>query len=151
MKRRQFKTTSIAKSASGARRIAAKRATETRRLYRFEDVDAHYSAYAVRARSLHFLRRLGRRIWARAVVDFGPGTLHAGQRVSFCDWARGRRIELAPGQRTLVVFLHEMTHALGRGTHGKRFVKKYFRLLADYGKCNEEKLVINAALFGIKA
>ena len=132
------------------KRVAAKRAVETRRLYRFENVERHYSAYSLRRYSLRFFRRLADRLCPGVRVDFGPGTPHAGARVSFCDWDDDRRVELAPGQRTLVVFLHEITHALGFGTHGRRFVRKYFELLVQYGKCKEGELKLAAGLFGIK-
>lgn len=134
---------------------AHRRAVETRRLYRFEDLAQTFPRYALREYSLAFFRRLARKIWdahgpwnkSLPQIDFGAGTPFGKQRVSYCDYDDGRRIELAPGQRNLVVFIHEITHALGFGTHGKGFVRRYFKLLAKYAKCDEDALLFEAAQF----
>ena len=134
-----------------------RRAVETRRLYRFESLSIAYSPYANKPRTLSFLRRLARVVWARhgrrglpcPVVEFGNGTPFGGGRAAYCEGYS--YINLCEGQRSVTVLLHELTHARGHGTHGAGFVGKYFDLLADYGKCDQALLAIDAARFGIKA
>ena len=102
------------------------------------------------------LRRTLRRVWndygnVRPVprLDFGPGTPAGNTVASFCDWGDNRRIELVEGERTLAVLIHEVVHALGYGTHGKRFVNKYIEILSRYAKCDEGALRLGAKLFKV--
>lgn len=133
------------------------RGVETRRLYAFESSSKNYSSFANRQRSLPFLRTLAGAVWrkhgrtrqATPSIAFGEGTPHGNQKVSFCE---GRNyIELAETQRDVKVLLHELTHALGYGNpHGKGFVRKYFDLLEEYGRCDRGALLLDAALFKLK-
>lgn len=84
------------------------------------------------------LRALGQRIWRETTrrrdrcpsIKAGRGTLHCGKLVSYCE---GRSsIVLARHERTRSVLIHEMTHALGPETHGRRFQELYARLLGRY-------------------
>lgn len=133
------------------------RGVETRRLYRFENLSRAYSAYATKPRSLSFLRRLAAAVWLKhgrrglpvPVIEFGDGTPHGGERVSYC--AGYSYINLAQGQRDASVLLHELTHARGHGTHGLGFARKYFDLLVEFGRCDRDALLLDAAMFKVKA
>lgn len=127
-----------------------KHMVETRRLYKFESL-FEVSAFANRPRSIQYLRALCERVWAKhgrrrvraPIIDLAPDAQY-----SFC---RGyREIKLAPHHRTVDVLLHEITHALGYCTHGRAFVRRYVKLLVEYGKCDEGKLVLGLGMFGIK-
>lgn len=133
------------------------RGVETRRLYAFESSSKNYSSFANKQRPLSFLCALAADVWQKhgrsrqrvPDVAFGEGTPHGSQKVSFCE---GRNyIELAETQRDVKVLLHELTHALGYGNpHGKGFVRKYFDLLEEYGRCDRGALLLDAALFKLK-
>lgn len=134
---------------------SARRAVETRRLYRFEEIFAESSLGKVcRERSLPFLRRLLREVWAKhgrarlspPDLSFGPGTPHGK---GFASFAEGYSyIELKEGHRNVLVLLHELTHTLGYGApHGAGFVRKYIELLVEYGGCSEGELILGAGLF----
>ena len=58
-------------------------------------------------------------------------------------------IVLARGQRTVLVLLHELTHALGPGVHGPKFVRLYFYLLRKYARFSPDFLQGVAAGRGI--
>ena len=132
------------------------KSVETRRLYRFENMSKAISPYSNRKRSIKFLRSLAAEIWAEhgrsncrvPSVQIGEGLVDKHTHISFCDGYS--RIELTEAQATACVLIHEITHALGYGNpHGKGFVKKYFQLLVQYGKCDEGELMLDAKLYGI--
>ncbi len=130
---------------------------ETRRLYRFESLTIAYSKYANKPRSLPFLRHLAQLVWIThgrhgnrcPVIEFGEGTPFGADRASYCEGYR--YINLCEGQRDVAVLLHELTHARGHGTHGPGFVRRYFILLSEYGRCDYTLLMLDAARFGIRA
>ncbi len=120
-------------------------AVHTRRLYAFEFV--HFDG-AFKSESHADLRRLLDRVWlteaprrlrnSQVALVFGKGTAMGGRQVSY---AMGRGyIELAPGQRTRDVLLHEVTHCLGFSSHGEGFVGRYFGLLERYAGVPPEVL-----------
>lgn len=116
----------------------AKRARETRWLYRTESTAFLGNSYANRERSIHFLRRLAARVWRAEApegrrlptITAGRGTPHGDGLASYCIGFT--EIVLARSHRNVLVLLHELTHALGPCQHGKAFVLLYFRLLNKY-------------------
>ena len=129
---------------------------DTRRLYRFEDLTKSISPFANRHRSESFLRKMAEIVWQEhgrrnqqcPDVRIGSGIKHDRYFVSFCEGRK--KIELTEAQATVCVLLHGMTHAIGFGNpHGKGFVRKYFELLVQYGKCEQGPLIMDAKLFGI--
>lgn len=137
----------------------AQRGVETRRLYCFESIFAkELPFYVRRARSKWFLEELLRQVWIKhgrkgvktPRLTFGEGTPHAGHRSSFAD--RYSHIELVPGDRNVMILLHEITHTLGFGApHGRGFARKYVDLLVEYGRCDEGELNLAFALFKVKS
>lgn len=134
-----------------------KRGIETRRLYSFEANSKAISKYAQRNRSLRFLLSVADEVWAKhgrkgrgvPAVAFGEGTPHGASVASYCEGFR--YIELVEGQRNVVVLVHELTHAMGYGNpHGNGFVRKYFDLLVEFGRCERGALVLEASTFGIR-
>lgn len=115
-------------------RVRAKRGWHTRRVYMFEDV-IDFGSPVVR---IGTLRRLGQRIWRENTgrrdrcpsIVAGKGIWDGQRFVSYCY---GRAdIIMARQQRTKLILIHEMTHALGPETHGKRFQNRYADLIARY-------------------
>ena len=108
------------------------RASDTRKVYAWED------QFPAAPCGIRGLRRLVARVWrdlgpagirCPAVVA-GRGVRYLGVRCSYCE---GRsRIVLARQHRTRLVALHEVTHALGPVTHGRRFQNLYAELLMRY-------------------
>lgn len=130
------------------------KATDTRRLYAFEEAFKHALPYAARReRTLASLTALLHTVWAKygrkrlppPRLTFGDGMPYAGGRASFADGFG--HIELVAGHRVVAILLHETTHTLGYTTHGPGFVTKYFELLVEYGGCSEGELALAAALF----
>ena len=133
-----------------------RRAAETRWLYRIEREFLHTTNdYANRTMSMRRLNRLAKRVWdAEAplgrrfpTIEAGKGVLYNGDWLSYCMGYT--EIVLSRGQRTVLVLLHELTHALGPGVHGPRFVKLYFYLLRKYARFNQDFLQGVAAGRGI--
>ena len=109
-----------------------RRMIDTRKVYAFE------GELPARDTPIRRLRALIRRIWREntgrrdtcPVVLAGRGTPFGGQLASYCH---GRaRIVLARHHRSRVVAIHEVVHALGPVTHGRRFQNRYADLLARY-------------------
>lgn len=110
----------------------------TRRLYKLEEqlyYDDKFKGITKQS-SLLSLKRLAKKIWnqekCKSVIpniQFGKGTLHVGQRYSWCD---GTTIELAPKQRDKLTLIHELVHAMGYPYHDKNFVKVQKKLLRKY-------------------
>ncbi len=141
--------------------IRARRAVETRRLYRFEAVFLHpqFKPHINRPRSLQYLRRLARRVWdkhGRKGIGVPRIRVMDGLEWSYCVGYSDIVLATATRTRhhhphdTIEVLLHELTHAMGYGTHGKGFVRKYVALLVEYGGCDEGELQLALASFGIK-
>jgi hypothetical protein len=113
-------------------------ASDTRWLYRLEDKTFRFNRRAVERRSIRTLRSLALRVWKREApnrslprIVAGRGTRTKGYTFqSFCEGFS--YIELARHQRTILVLLHELTHALGPCVHGPKFVRLYFRLLREW-------------------
>ena len=133
-----------------------RRAAETRWLYRIEREFLHTTnEFANRKRRMDYLNRLAKRIWnAEAppgrrfpTIEAGKGVLYNGDWLSYCMGYT--EIVLARGQRTVLVLLHELTHALGPGVHGPKFVKLYFYLLRRYARFDSSFLQGVAAGRGI--
>lgn len=81
------------------------------------------------------LRRLARRVWKE--MGLGPmPIIVAGEgfrRPRLSYYQEGGRIVMARNQRTRVVLLHELAHALGDDvTHGRAFQNRYADLLGRY-------------------
>jgi hypothetical protein len=58
-------------------------------------------------------------------VEFNGGWYHS--------WCEGRKlISLSRGHRKEQVLLHELTHALGPETHGRRFQELYLELMFKF-------------------
>lgn len=110
------------------------RGRDTRQVYAFEwELETGTPEAGIAS-----LRRLARRIWRDNTlrrdrcpdVIAGRGMPFHGRLVSYC---LGRsRIVLARNQRKRVTLVHEMVHALGAETHGKRFQNRYADLIARY-------------------
>ena len=143
-----------------ARSKAARRAVETRRVYKFEDVffapEMPLFKFASRPRSLAYLRRLAAVVWAKHGKGRPmPAIAATDLPYSFCD---GASIGLAKAENTrtniphntIDVLLHELTHAVGFGTHGKGFTRKYAQFLVQYGGCARSELHRAMAAFKLK-
>lgn len=119
-----------------------RRAKETRWLYRLEARTLSFDSYANQERSMLFLQTLTKRLWKREApqgrrlpsVRAGRGILHGKTLLSFC--LGYTEIVLARNQRTILVLLHELTHALGPCVHGEKFIRIYFKLLHRYAGYN---------------
>lgn len=110
---------------------SARRARDTRWLYRLEDKTFKFNKYANGLRSMKFLREFADKVWKRE----GKGRrMPAISSVSGgVSWCRGfTEIALCKGHQNILVLLHELTHALGPCVHGPKFVRLYFRLLREY-------------------
>ena len=132
-------------------------AIETHRLYKFEELTQAISPYANRRRTLPFLKSIAQDVWAKhgrarldvPIIRIGKGTPCGGSTASYADGYG--LIELTRPQATVGVLLHELTHSMGFGRpHGKGFVRKYFDLLVEYGRCEKGKLILDASLFKLK-
>jgi hypothetical protein len=145
-----------------AKRLAYRRMVETRRLYRFENHAARYlPSECVRLRAIGELRLLAQIAWRKhgrkglpcPEVIAGKGTPMSGHWYSYT--LGYSRIVLSRAQRSILVLLHELTHATGHGGHdgghGRGFLRKYIELLCDYGMCNRDELRLGLSLFGIRA
>jgi len=132
-------------------------AVETRRLYHFEDIALPVLSPHTTARApMKQLRRLAFLVWQEhgrkgercPEVMAGEGLRYGGRALSYC--AGRTLIVLAPGQRTVSVLLHELTHALGHGTHGKGFTRRFLELMEQYGRADIGLLELGAGLYGVK-
>jgi hypothetical protein len=98
------------------------------------------NAWATQRRTIHFLRRRLIEIWAHESpagksmpeLVFGKGMWYRDGFVSYCQGHS--KIELAPGQRNVLILIHEITHALGHQWHNDGFIRRYLGLLREYGK-----------------
>ena len=132
-----------------------RRAAETRWLYRAESAMLKSNAYANCDMPMEYLRRLARRVWDSEAppgrkfptIRAGTGTPHCGTFASYC--VGFTYVELARHHRTVLVLLHELTHALGPCVHGPKFVRLYFYLLKKYARFSEDLLQVVAAGRGI--
>ena len=106
-------------------------ASDTRWLYRLEDVTFRFNRFANCKRSMKFLRRFALKVWKREGKN---RRLPEISRVSGgVSWCRGfTEIAICRGHQNILVLLHELTHALGPCVHGPKFVRLYFRLLQEY-------------------
>jgi len=132
--------------------------TDTRRLYRFEEM------FLLKRRDkgnkdtpVTKLRRLAERVWRDYSKCKLPcpevisgGQLYDGVCYSFYELPPVRRIELARSQQRPLVLLHEMVHALGHGPHNETFVALYFELLHRYLGYDPHELELQASWFKIK-
>jgi len=138
-----------------AKRVRARRASDTRWLYRVEDEMFRYNGPANAERSMAFLRALARRVWracgnGRALpsINAGAGLRWQGRLTSYC--AGFTEIVLARHHRNIVVLLHELTHALGPCLHGPKFIRVYFPLLQRFAGYNRWFLEGVAATRGVR-
>ena len=134
----------------------SRRAAETRWLYRIEREFLHTTNdYANRTVSMKRLNRLAKRVWENEApkgrrfptIEAGKGVYYGDAWLSYCMGYT--EIVLARGQRTILVLLHELTHALGPCVHGPKFVRLYFYLLRKYARFNQDFLQGVAAGRGI--
>ena len=121
--------------------LQARRAGQTRWLYRQEAQTFAFNRWANAERSMGFLRKIAIRVWRThgngkrmPAITAGRGTPHGHSLASYCIGFTV--IVLARHHRTILVLLHELTHALGPCQHGPRFVKTYFPLLQKYAGYN---------------
>ena len=132
-----------------------RRAVQTRWLYNAESTVLKGNVYANCDMPMAYLRRLAKRVWDSEApkgrrfpsIVAGAGLLWQKRFTSYC--AGFTEIVLARHHRTVLVLLHEITHALGPCQHGKAFVKLYFRLLERYGRYDPMLLQGVAAQRGI--
>lgn len=132
-----------------------RRAAETRWLYRMESTMLKSNTYANCDMPIEYLRRLAKRVWdAEAppgrklpTITAGAGVSWGGQATSYCEGFT--EIVIARHHRTVLVLLHELTHALGPCVHGPKFVRLYFYLLRKYARFHEDLLQGVAAGRGI--
>ena len=84
------------------------------------------------------LRELGERVWREntgrrdrcPTIIAGKGIKQSGRYLSYCE---GRsKIVFARHERRIPVLIHEMVHALGPETHGRRFRRLFFDLMKRY-------------------
>lgn len=143
------------------KRISHKRKVETRRLYKFEAIFLRpdLAGFVNRPHSIKFLRELAEKVWAKHGPKHRKIPSIVINETADWSWCIGfSEIELAIAKNTrnhfphntIEVLLHELVHALGYGTHGKNFVKKYIQLLVEYGKLNEGELLMGLNMFNIK-
>ena len=133
------------------RKTVARRAAETRWLYRQESSALKFNKFAFAERSMGYLRRLAQRIWKKEApkgrrfpeIRAGRGCPSSTTLTSYC--LGFTEIELARHHRNVLVLIHELTHALGPCVHGPRFVSLYFRLLHRYAGYNRWFLQFVAA------
>mgnify|MGYP001563594160 CR=1 FL=1 len=132
-----------------------RRAVQTRWMYRMESTMLKANVYANCDMPMAYLRRLAGRVWnseapqGRKVpnIKAGRGEFYYDRLASSC--AGYTEIVLARDHRTVLVLLHELTHALGPCVHGAKFVKLYFYLLGKYGRFHRDLLQGVAAGRGI--
>lgn len=127
------------KRRTAAVKVRNRRAAETRRLYSFE-VERLKDPSLNRIRRIEPLRVFAERVWLSEKprncsripqIVAGDGYYQSGRYLSYCE---GRwRIVLARHERNRLVLLHELIHALGYGTHGVRFRRRYLSVLKRYG------------------
>lgn len=126
----------------------AKRARDTRWLYRLEDTALSFNELANEDRPIGYLRELARRVWNVEAPNRTIPHIVAGSRMRY-SYCCGNNIVLARHHRTILVLLHELTHALGPCVHGPRFIRLYFRLLHKWAGYNRWFLQQIAAERGI--
>lgn len=128
-----------------------KRAIETAKLYRFErQFLSGPKKPGCADTPIKKLRRFAKKVWQGNRIHCpkiiaGKGTLHCGRRVSYCQGQS--YIELCRSQRNQLVLLHELTHAMGYSTHGKRFCERYFDLLVRHLGYDMHELLLAAEEF----
>jgi len=110
----------------------------TRKLYALEEWMYHNRTFKplTRQRPIGTLIELAELIWREEKIEkplpcisFGPGISHGNELYSWCD---GTEIELAKGQRDVLVMIHELVHAMGYPYHDKKFLAEYIYLLVTY-------------------
>ena len=132
-----------------------RRAAETRWLYRMESTMLSGNVYANCDMPIEYLRRLAKRVWDAEApkgrrlpkIVANDGLFWQGRFTSYCEGFT--YIAIARHHRTVLVLLHELTHALGPCVHGAKFVKLYFYLLGKYGRFHRDLLQGVAAGRGI--
>ena len=132
-----------------------RRAVQTRWLYRAENTMLRSNVYANCDMPMEYLRRLAKRVWDNEApkgrkfpsIKAGDGLQWGGRFTSYCMGFT--EIVIARHHRTVLVLLHELTHALGPCQHGRKFVELYFKLLEKYGRYNPLLLQGVAAERGI--
>jgi hypothetical protein len=120
----------------------ARVARETRWLYRVEWKILNLNREAVKDRKIGYLRTLAQEVWANEApggrtmptILASKGIKYSRGWYSYCEGFT--KIVLSRRQRSIMVLLHELTHALGPCIHGKRFVTLYFYLLHKYAGYN---------------
>ena len=136
-------------------RARARRARDTRWLYQAERTLLKGNDHANADRPIGYLRSLAKRVWKAEApegrrmpsIKATRGMKYGDSLTSFC--AGFTEIELARHHRTVLVLLHELTHALGPYQHGAKFVRLYFHLLKKYAGYNRWFLEMVASERGI--
>lgn len=139
-----------------------RRAVDTRRLYRFENLFMPdvLKPGVKSSKSADYLQGVADTVW----VKHGRNKMNP-PKIQLVDepghsWCLGysdifltRNPQKGEGtpHDTVCVLLHELTHAMGYSTHGKGFVNKYIELLVEYGGCSEDELRLGLTLFNIRA
>lgn len=122
---------------------SAKRAAQTRAFYAFEDqhmpegrpILTQWHAQRIATRVWEWAKTQERyrkraRAWRVPTILFGPGVKQNGRWLSYCEGHL--KIVLSPDKRCMTVLLHELTHALGPATHGKRFQELYLSMTLQF-------------------
>jgi len=79
---------------------------------------------------------------------FGKGMWYRDGFVSYCQGHS--KIELARGQRNVLILVHEITHALGHQWHNDAFIRRYLGLLCRYAKYDATVIAELARTRGIE-
>jgi hypothetical protein len=120
------------------------RATDTKRLYRFEDtvlikipgINQQLSQEKLQNWTAKIAKAYNTKYEDPEII-FDNGTMFGGRPI---DYADGPTIHLIPGHRDLLTLFHELTHFLGYGNHDSRFVKVFFGMLQKYAGVNQDIL-----------
>lgn len=110
---------------------------DTRKLYQFEgEIFVEHKPLP-----MHKLRQIAAKIWKLEGVKkplpkivAGKGTKYNGKYFSYYEKLKDKEIiVLARHQRDDITLCHELTHALGFGSHDAKFVKKLLVLIGHLG------------------
>lgn len=145
------------------RKLYRRRAEETVRLYKFEDYTKSKKGFPyvlVCERTMPDLRDFAEKVWKKhgrtgwKLPEIKPwnGLCWHQKNRKFVGWSYSGTgvIKLAKRHRNKLVLLHELVHAMGYGTHGRGFVRKYGELLVEYGGLDEGYLAMSMGIFGIR-
>ena len=111
-----------------------KQMIDTRRVYKLE-TDMYFDKrfkFITKQRSLDYLRRYARKIWAAEKYKREMPYIRFGKGLQNYSWCDGDVIELAPHQRDILTLVHEIVHAIGYDDHDSNFARKELVLLVKH-------------------